>query len=110
MKYFSDFLFTLVMVALFIAAYHAWVVMPMISKVSRSQKIYVLDLDAVIKAERDRGVVRMIEGEDVAPEEVVKAVKRRVSKTLSALPAKAVVLDSKCVLKGGVRLGQGHKE
>lgn len=81
--------------------YHRKVVRPIQEKVAASS-IYVIDLDGLVEDFKRRAVEKALAGEEVHPTEVAETVRRYLDAVLSELPPEAVVLDARCVLKGGL--------
>ncbi|WP_169311175.1 hypothetical protein [Thermodesulfatator indicus] len=68
-------------------------------------RIYVVDIDSLVKRFRTEAVERAIAGEKVSPDEVAARARLALDRILSSVPENAVVLDARCVLKGGISIG-----
>ena len=92
-------------VALFLIlyTYHQAVVQPLREKLAVS-RIYVVDLDGLVEEFRRRAIEKALSGENVRPEEVAESVRKYLDTVLSGLPPEAVVLDDRCVVRGGLRI------
>lgn len=92
-------------VALFLIlyTYHRAVVQPLREKLAVS-RIYVVDLDGLVDSIRNRAIKKALSGENVRPEEVAETVRKYLDTVLSGLPPEAVVLDDRCVVRGGLRI------
>ena len=104
MKVFQEVLFTVLLVGVAIAAYHFWIVAPMVR--SMAPQILVLDVNSLIEDERSRSVSAILAGKEVDPDAVAENVRRRIDFMLEKVPPGAIVLDSSVVFKGGKEIVQ----
>ena len=93
------------MVAFFLIfyTYHRAVVQPLRERLSRTQ-IYVVDLDGLVEDFKRRAIEKALSGEKIRPEEAAERVRKYINTVLSGLPPEAVVLDDRCVVRGGRRI------
>lgn len=104
MRTLYEILLTVLLIGVAIAAYHIWIVAPMVQ--AARPHIYVLDVDSLIRAEKDKSVSAILAGKDVDPDTVARNVQRRMVSILSRTPPDAIVLDRSAVLKGGREIVQ----
>ena len=96
---FHEVLFTVLLIGVSIAAYHFWIVAPMVRSVE--PEILVLDVNSLIEDEKNRSVSAILAGKEVDPDAVAENVRRRIDHILERVPPGAIVLDRSMVLKGG---------
>jgi len=92
-----DVLLALIISAVSIAVYHAWVVMPMMESRPR---IYTVNVDALIEKARQQAVNAILEGKRVDPDTITAAIRMDLARRLKRLPPDVMVLDSSAVLRG----------
>lgn len=69
-----------------------------------TSRVYVVDLDSLVKHFRTEAVERAIAGEKVSPDEVAARARMALDRILASVPPGAVVLDARCVVRGGTPL------
>jgi len=100
---FDLFLVAALMIAVALYVYHRTVVQPLRRELAIS-RIYVVDLDSLVNRFRTEAVERTIAGEKVSPDEVAARARKALDDMLASVPPGAVVLDARCVVRGGTPL------
>jgi len=98
---FDLFLVAALMIAVALYVYHRTVVQPLRREIAAS-RIYVVDLDSLVNKFRTEAVERALSGEKISPEKVAARARKTLDEMLASVPSGALVLDSRCVVRGGI--------